>query len=159
MIPFDVLFNGKQVMRYNEKVIHRYYKIDVAGEYVIKFRYISKNSKFNQAIVLLFDGFVGKFYISNEEIMLPKIRFPKQNFWMETAPKEFEVKIQLTEGIVLVCNGSDPLGTRKICHTLHMGCAIYIENIDEHIYRFHCNDHENDDDFDDLIFDMMITDL
>lgn len=76
---------------------------------------------------------------------------------METAPNEFEVRIQLIEGTVLICNGSDPLGTRQICHTLHMGCAIYIENIDNHLYRFHCNDHENDDDFDDLIFEMELV--
>lgn len=79
MIPFDVLFNGKQAMIYDGKVIPRYYKIDVPGEYVIKFRYISKNSKFNQAIVLLFDSFVGKFYLMRRNLFLIR-GFQNKNF-------------------------------------------------------------------------------
>ena len=33
---------------------------------------------------------------------------------------------------------------------------MYIEQIGENKLRFYCNDHEIDDDFDDLIFDMEI---
>ena len=35
------------------------------------------------------------------------------------------------------------------------GCAFWIEELTENHLRFHCNDHEYDDDFDDFIFDMI----
>lgn len=36
------------------------------------------------------------------------------------------------------------------------GYGYWKEHISENRYRFHCNDHEKDDDFDDLIFDVEI---
>ncbi len=36
------------------------------------------------------------------------------------------------------------------------GNAFWIEPLCEHRYRFHCNDHKMDDDFDDLIFDLEV---
>ena len=38
------------------------------------------------------------------------------------------------------------------------GNAFWVEDISEKRYRFHCNDHKMDDDFDDMIFDMEIMD-
>ena len=34
------------------------------------------------------------------------------------------------------------------------GNAFGVEKLSENLYRFHCNDHRMDDDFDDLIFDI-----
>jgi len=36
------------------------------------------------------------------------------------------------------------------------GNAFWIERISDSKYRFHCNDHKMDDDFNDLIFDLEI---
>jgi len=159
MKSFNVLFDGKQEIDYKGKIVTRYFKLDIPGEYTIKFRFISKASAFNQAIVLLFNDFVGQYYLFDKEKNLPNIRFQKENFWIETAPDEISVKIHLKEGNIFICNGSDPLGSRQICYTLHMGCAIYIEKISEKVYRFNCNDHENDDDFDDLVFEMELVEV
>ena len=57
----------------------------------------------------------------------------------------------------MICNGSDLTGTKQFCRSMHMGCAIYIEELGENKYRFNCNDHEIDDDFDDLIYEMEIV--
>ena len=37
--------------------------------------------------------------------------------------------------------------------------AFWIESFSKNHYRFHCNDHQMDDDFDDLIFDLEIESL
>ena len=36
------------------------------------------------------------------------------------------------------------------------GNSFWIEQLSDNQYRFHCNDHKMDDDFDDLIFDLKI---
>ncbi len=36
------------------------------------------------------------------------------------------------------------------------GNAFWIEKLDKDCYRFHCNDHVMDEDFDDLVFDLSI---
>lgn len=156
MISFDALFNRKSEIEYKGKTLVRHFALREAGEYAIRFRFISANSQFNQAIVLHFCDFVGECYLFDQKEKIPKRRFPQIAFFMDTAPKEIEMKICLQEGAVLICNGSDPLGTKEYCRTLWAGCAMYMEKLDEHTYRCYCNDHEYDDDLDDLIFDMRI---
>lgn len=34
------------------------------------------------------------------------------------------------------------------------GNAFWVEELSKNLYRFHCNDHRMDDDFDDMIFDL-----
>lgn len=158
MRPFNVLFeeNCSDQIEYKGKTVYKYYKIDKPGIYNIQFTFLKSNSVYKQAIVLLFSDFVGKCYLFNDEIDISKTRFPRLTFWEDTSPKEVNVKIKLNQGCILICNGSDLLGNKQICRTLYEGTAICIEKTDDNKYRFHCNDHENDDDFDDLIFDMLI---
>ncbi|MBP3702090.1 MAG: hypothetical protein J6I64_09380 [Lachnospiraceae bacterium] len=158
MIPFNVLFEeGSNQLEYKGKLINKYFEVDSPGEYDIKIRFVSRKSQYNQAVVLFFNDFIGSYYLFGEEQMIPKTRFPKKNYWSDTAPRELELKLLLKKGSVWICNGSDPLGTKQFCRTLHYGCAMYIEKIGENYYRFNCNDHENDDDFDDLVFEMEIV--
>lgn len=86
---------------------------------------------------------------------IPKNRFPKLNFWYDITPKQFDVEFVVEDGSLTICNGSDPIGTKQFNHTLVFECAMIIEKLGEDKFRFHCNDHENDD-FDDLIFEMEI---
>ena len=39
------------------------------------------------------------------------------------------------------------------------GNAFWVESFSKNLYRFHCNDHRMDDDFNDLIFDLEIESL
>lgn len=153
MKPFSVLFEGSDQLNYQGKVIKKHYKLDVPGEYDLTFTFLSKNSPFNQAVVLFFCDFKGELYLFDRKYNLPSSRFPKVNFWFDQVNTEIPVKIRLIEGSVLICNGSDPTGNKQICHSLCFGCALQIEEQDNKLI-FHCNDHENDDDFDDLIFEV-----
>ena len=72
------------------------------------------------------------------------------------APKQFEIRVILHNGRFIICNGSDLLGDESIWRSLYGGCAMIIEEIGENHYRFYCNDHEIDDDFDDFVFEMEI---
>lgn len=153
MKPFSVLFEHSDEITYQGKIIKKNYKLDATGEYDLTFSFIEKNSRFNQAIVLLFLDFTGDFYIFDQKYKLPNSRFPKVNFWFEESNTEISVKINLVKGTVLICNGSDPLGNKQICHSLCFGCALQVEEHDDKLI-FYCNDHENDDDFDDLVFEL-----
>ncbi len=160
MKPFNVLFaeSHSNEIEYKGKRVIRYFELNEPGEYNIKFVFIKSNSKFNQAIVLLFiDDFVGEYYLNDEKQQIRKKRFFKVSHWMDEPDMTMDVKIILKKGKVVICNGSDPLGTKQINHTLSYGCAIHIEEIGQNKYRFNCNDHEDDDDFDDLIFEMEIV--
>ena len=39
------------------------------------------------------------------------------------------------------------------------GNAFWMEQLSDNRYRFYCNDHRMDDDFDDLIFDLEIESM
>lgn len=144
-------------LEYNGKKISRFLKVNKKGSYILRFTFVSTNSRFTQAIVLFFsEDFKGKVYLMGKEQKIPKTPFPKMNFWEDTAPRSFDVEVDVEAGQITVCNGSDPLGTKQICHSLSFGCALINEKLGEDRFRFQCNDHENDDDFDDLIFEMEI---
>ena len=154
--PFYVLFGSKNQIEYKGRTINKYVKLTEPGEYVLRFTIIKNNSPFHQAIVLFFNDFQGEYYLNGAKRPLPKGAFPKENFWTDTMPQTTEVALRIRKGNVVICNGSDPLGTKQICHSLVWGCAIFLEKIGENSFRFNCNDHEIDDDFDDLIFEMEI---
>lgn len=75
----------------------------------------------------------------------------------ESNPNGFYVDINSDNGFITINNCSDSIGTGEFYDSLIEGRAMYIEQIGENKLRFYCNDHEIDDDFDDLIFDMEIT--
>lgn len=157
MIPFNVLFGANNEIEYNGRIISRRLIYKELGRSILKFTFISSNSKFNQAIVLFTDEFVGKISVLEVEQDFQKTTFKKMNIWQATAPKTFTIEVDLESGLLDICNGSDPIGTRQICHSLSFGCAMIIEKGCNDDYIFYCNDHENDDDFDDLIFKMEIS--
>lgn len=157
MKPFHLLFGDEKQIEYKGKQINKYYELLNPGQYTIQFTFKEINSMINQAIVLYLLDFSGDFYVDGKKQIIPPKRFPGFSFWFGTSPSEFEVSIKLDKGKVLICNGSDLTGTKQFCRSMHMGCAIYIEEIRENKYRFNCNDHEIDDDFDDLIYEMEIV--
>ena len=113
-------------------------------------------SHYNQAVVLHLDSFVGKLYIDGERLEIPKNKFPQIVFEEKYAPRQFDLKVQLEDGELTICNGSDLLGTGDMWCSLDMGCAMIVEQISEKRFVFFCNDHEDDDDFDDLVFEIEV---
>ena len=156
--PFNVLFeeNNSPIIQYQGKTIHRFCNIENSGSFTLKFSNIKRASKNFQAILILFNDCKGKMFIGGQEKELPKGIFPKLLFWEDLSPNSFEISFILESGNIIICNGSDPLGTKERCHYLTKNCAMFIEECAENKLKFFCNDHEYDDDFDDLIFDMEI---
>lgn len=156
--PFNVLFeeNSSSTIQYQGKTVYRFYNIEDSGSFILKFSNIKRASKNFQAILILFNDCRGKIIIDGKENGFPKGAFSKLIFWEDLSPNSFEISFILESGNIIICNGSDPLGTKEICHYLTKNCAMHIEEYAENKLKFFCNDHEYDDDFDDLIFDMEI---
>lgn len=144
-------------IEYGGKMIYSFYTFDKIGTYILRFTFVNTCSCYGQAIIAHLDTFKGQIYIDKKEIKLPKGSFPQLVFPKNRCPRQFELKVVLEAGDITICNGSDSLGTEEIWHSMSRGCAMIIERLEENHFRFYCNDHENDDDFNDLIFDMEIV--
>ena len=156
MLMFSEQFLEKDSFEidYNGKKVFAFYSFEKKGKHSLHFTFINTFSHYKQAIIVHLDSFKGNIFIDGREIKKPKGRFPQLLFDEESTPGQFTIDVVLESGNLVICNGSDPLGTGEIWHTITKGCAMIIEPIDENHLRFYCNDHENDDDFDDLIFDL-----
>ena len=142
---------------YNGKTINSCYSVKEQGIYNIKFSIISTSSDYTQAINIHFIDFEGRVFVNGREHQLSESSFP-QLLFSEKEISTVEVKIELQQGSFVICNASDPIGTDEIWYSLYGNCAMIIEKYNDLHYRFYCNDHEYDDDFDDMIFDMRIND-
>lgn len=158
---FSSIFSeqGKFEIEYKGKTINAFYEINKKGKYILKFSFISVSSAFNQAILIHFVDFKGNVSINGDCIKLSDPRFPQLIFPEKETPKEFDVNLILESGNICICNASDPLGTGKIWHSLSKNCAMVIEKLSETKMRCHCNDHEYDEDFDDLVFELEIVEV
>ena len=57
---------NSDVIEYNGKKVHRFFKIEKPGEYLLKFKFISSNSQFSQAIDIHYGGIKGNMYFLGE---------------------------------------------------------------------------------------------
>lgn len=148
------------VIEYKGKKIHRFFKIEKPGEYLLKFKFISSNSQFNQAVDIHYGCLKGNMYFLGENITKKKSTFAQAIFFEDDiASRCFELELTLKDGSITICNGSDTDGTKTGCSTMVFGCAMIIEEIKQNHYKFYCNDFEPDDDFDDLIFELELVEL
>ena len=156
MIPSDKTFNGNEFYEHDGKRYYRWYNLKIDKPYIVNFKLISSNSVNKQGIVLFFSDFQGELYVNNHKVKILKgfkhYLFKTQD--LET--NDLELQVYPNKGHLFFGNASeDPKGIGYECGAF--GCAFWIEAIDYYTYRFHCNDHEYDDDFDDLVFDVTIT--
>ena len=156
MIPSDRTFDGKMFYEHEGKTYYRWYNLKIDKTYIVSFKLVSTNSANKQGIALFFSDFQGELYVNNKKTKILKgfkhYLFKTQDF--ETSALELRVCPQ--NGYLFFGNASeDPQSVGYECGAF--GCAFWIEQIDQFTYRFHCNDHEYDDDFDDLVFDCMIV--
>lgn len=147
-------------IEYNGKKVNAFYSFNKPGEYILRFTFVSTSSIYLQAIIIHWSTFEGTMYIEGEEVRKPKGRFPQLIFDEKCSPKQFELRVSLKKGELCICNGSlDTSTTQEMWNSLYGGCAMIIEEMENNCFRFRCNDYENDDDFDDLIFDLEITNV
>lgn len=146
-------------IEYNGRKVNAFYTFDRMGEHILKFSFVSTASEHLQAIVIHWDSFEGQMFINGTKVEKPKNRFPQTVIAEKYAPVQFEIKVVLESGKFRICNGSDLLGDEKIWRSLYGGCAMIIEELGENHFRMLCNDHDNDDDFDDLVFELEVLDF
>lgn len=157
MIPNSKAFNGKPSYEFDGKTYYRWHRINNKGDYTLCFRIKSTNSDHQQGIALFFSNFKGYVCLNGNDLPILKGKFKHYTFREGEIPNdEFCLTVHAEEGYLFFGNASQSPGSSRFeCGAL--GCAFWIEEIGPHILRFHCNDHEYDDDFDDLIFDLEIN--
>ena len=125
----------------------------------MRFTLISSSSKYIQAIHLHLDGFKGALSINNKSIEIPKRKFPQIVFSENSVHRQFDLKVELDNGDLCICNSCcDESKLPGVFESLVYGCGMIIEKLNDNRYRFLCNDIDDDDDFDDFIFEMEILD-
>lgn len=161
MMMFSEQFmeQDSDIIDYNGKKIHKYFRFDKKGTHILKFSFVSVNSKHSQAIHFHLSTFKGDISINGEKVKIKKSAFPQLVLEEKYSPQKINMLVILEEGFLTICNSSDLLDDGTIWRSLYGGCAMIIEEIEKDHYKFYCNDHENDDDFDDLIFELKIENL
>lgn len=152
MIPNGRAFDGKESIVYEGKKYSRWYYVDRTGDYQLRFKIIFTKSSYKQGIALFFWDFVGTVSLNQKELKNLK-GFQHYAFWQdEISNGEFALDVHLESGKLTLGNLS--LDEQGVSHCGEPCCAFWIENLAKNHLRFHCNDHEADDDFDDMILDL-----
>lgn len=156
MIPNSKSFDGKSFYEFNGKTFYRWHYVKIKGKYTLHFRIVSVNSCHKQGIALFFSDFKGTIFLNGTKLAIPKGRFKHYIFKADSIPNgEFTLDVCAKEGYLYFANASEVPGDNGYeCGAL--GCAFWIESIGCERSRFHCNDHEYDDDFDDFVFDLEV---
>lgn len=187
MLPNDRAFNGQETYEADGKIYYRSYKIEKQGKFQLKIRVVSVDSKYRQAIAFSLSSsprFKGTIFINGQKFIPEKRRL---NYVMPVElpdRAELVMDLDLEEGYIHLANASDFLDdypqlieqisiqtgrtreqfrgnsyTSGFTAANLYGNAFWIESLSQNRYRFHCNDHKMDEDFDDLIFDLEVGSL
>lgn len=183
MIPTSRNFNGKSTVEAEGKTFYRSYEFVEIGKHRLKIKIISVNSPYRQGLAFSFSKdpkFKGSLDINGKRFVPEKrnlsyvlpVSFPDD--------VEFILDLNIENGSFYLSNASDYLDDypelveqisrqtgrsrdqfRGCSYTSGLsgyssGNAFWIEALSEMCNRFYCNDHEMDDDFNDLIFDLEI---
>ena len=158
MIPCDRTFNGHNTYEENGITFFRWYPFPMTGDYDLIIRFISTNSPHSQGIWLTRStDFSGT--IMQDNVLLPSLKttFAHHLFKADDYPgREFTLQVRSTRGGIVIANSSQ-LPDSTIWDCAVCGYALWVEKIHENHYRFHCNDYDYDDDYDDLVFDVQIS--
>ncbi len=158
MIPSDNSFDKNSSYEDNGRTIFRWHHVHRKGGYQLYFRIVSTNSVHRQGIALFFSDFKGKVLLNGMQLKIPKGVFGHYVFKEGEFPNnEFVLSVHAEEGHVFFGNASE----REEIGLFTCGAfsnAFWLEQIDCTAFRFHCNDHEYDEDFDDMIFEMSVLD-
>lgn len=152
MYPCSATFNGENTYEENGRIHYRWYYPEFSGNYTLTFRFISTNSPLPQGVSLFVSSdFKGKMYFNGKELQPLKSLFAHYTFRADEFPeKEFTLRVCSTAGRILLANTSQRHNSDSWDCAVE-GYALWVEELAENHFRFHCNDV----DYDDLIFDIM----
>ena len=158
MIPCDRTFDGQNSYEENGITYYRWYVLKVTGNYRLTFHFISSNSPHPQGIWITRDSeFSGTMMLGDEALPPLKSIFAHYLFKEKDYPEhQFTLHVRSTSGYIILANSSQ-LPDSTIWDSAVQGFALWVEKLDEKRYRFHCNDQDYDDDYDDLVFDVTIS--
>ena len=160
MIPNNKIFYNKNEIIYDGKLYSRLYRvIDSPGRYILRFEFLSTNSDYEQCIGVSLYQFKGSAAINGENVKLGKGKFTGLRFSEKTAPRRFDVELIMKSGIVSVDNSVYGWRADIQNYTPWVMPAMIVDKTGENSYVFHCNDYVYDDDFDDLVFSLVVTKL
>ncbi len=157
MPSFNDLFiesKGKPII-YNGKSIIRLDKFPVSNGDILISSIEGTNGDCRQGFVIDITG-----YCEIDGEIIKKGKRVRMTFWQDTMPKEVKLKVFTKQNFVCVHNIWESTtsylanGMRKdskITEYFAEGSAMIVEEI-QNGRRYHCNDGEPDDDFDDIIF-------
>lgn len=150
---------NSSVIEYNGRRVYRGDKFSILGHHKIKFTFISTNSPHTQAIVLATGNMEGDIYYNQKQHLNSKSPFSTLDIFEKDYGKEVILDVNLFGGKIGIYNGAvRKIGEKEFVSYCWWGSAMIIEEISPTKKRYYCNDYENDDDFDDLIFEMEILD-
>lgn len=184
MLPTNRAFGMSESVEHCGKIYYRNYKIERTGCMRLVIHVTSINSPYRQAIAVDFCGnpkFKGTIYINGIEFV-PERKRQYYVMPVELPDKcEIVMDLEIIEGYLRLANASDFLDdypdlikqisaqtgrtrdqfrgnsyTSGFTPHFGYGNAFWVEEIGENKYRFHCNDHKMDDDYDDIIFELEI---
>ena len=188
MIPNGRAFNGKETFEADGKTFYRSWKISHQGEFRVVIQVKEIHSTYKQGIAFSLSSnpaFKGVIRINGQN--WPIDRRKRMNHVipvsLDVPYVQLVLDLDIQEGYLWIANASDFLDdypeliakvsaqtgrtreqfrgctfTSGFSAANMYGNAFWIETLAENKFRFHCNDHEMDDDFDDLIFDLEIED-
>ena len=158
MIPCNRSFDGKNSYEYEGITYYRWYYLKKKFNYKMRIKFVSTNSVHRQGIALFFShDFSGALKLNGQE--LEPLKGFKHYVFREKQfeGNEFELEVHSQDGYLFFGNSSDDELGYAECGAF--GYAFWIEQLQKNVFRFHCNDYDYDDDFDDLIFDLEIQSI
>ncbi len=188
MIPNNRAFNGKETFEEDGKTFYRSWKLLQCGKIRLVFQVKDIRSSCKQGIAFFFSSnpvFKGTISINGQNRQLERRKRIRYVIPVsQDAPYDrLVMDLDIQDGYIRIANASDFLDdhpeliekvsdqtgrTRKqfrgstfvsgFSPSNMYGNAFWIETLAVNTFRFHCNDHKMDDDFDDLIFDLEIMD-
>ena len=158
MIPCDRIFNGQNTYEENGITYFRWYAFPTKGDYDLTIKFKSTNSPYPQGIWLTRSAdFVGT--VMQDNVLLPPLKTAIAHYLFKAddyPDRQFTLQVRSTAGGIVLANSSQ-LPNSSIWDCAVRGYALWVEKLNENHYRFHCNDHDFDDDYDDLVFDVEIS--
>jgi hypothetical protein len=148
MPSFEELFlksKGKPVV-FNNKTIQMVDRLPMQDGQKLEITFEGANGDWRQGVCLTTDG---GFIVNNQTINKSII------LWYDTAPKTVQIKIATKRGELQIKNVWDT--GDGVVHSWHNGAAMIVEDI-VNGRRYLCNDGVADDDFNNLIFRLNLTD-
>jgi hypothetical protein len=147
MPSFEELFRKSkgQPVEYNGQTIQMVDRVPVADGQQLRVVFESTNSVWKQGVYLTTDG---TFEVNSQ--VMPKAVV----LWQDTAPREVVLRIKSSKGECSIKNVWD-VGNGTM-DSWHHGAAMIVEN-HESYRRYRCNDGQPDDDFDDIVFRLELT--